>query len=64
MGAQQIFDSLRIVFFYEKKACQEKIYRTEVVFEGKNFQFLSSKTTSVLKNSSKRRILSVAKNGP
>ena len=36
MGAQQIFDSLRIVFFYEKKACQENIYRTEVVFEDKN----------------------------
>ena len=28
---------------------QEKFYRTEVVFEDKNFQFLSSKTTSVLK---------------
>ena len=36
-------------FSTKKKACQEKPYRTEVVFEDKNFQFLSSKTTSVLK---------------
>ena len=49
-------------FSTKKKACQEKTYRTEVVFEDKNFQFLSSKTTSVLKNPSRRRILSVAKN--
>ena len=35
-----------LFFFYEKKACQEKAFRTEIVFEDKNFQFLSSKTTS------------------
>ena len=48
-----------LFFSTKKKACQEKTYRTEVVFEDKIFQFLSSKTTSVLKNPSKGRILSV-----
>ena len=33
-------------------------------FFDKNFQFLSSKTTSVLKNPFKGRILSGAKNSP
>ena len=27
-----------LFFFYEKKACQERTYRTEVVFEDKNFE--------------------------
>ena len=51
-------------FSTKKKACQEKTYWTEVVFEDKNFQFLSSKITSVLKNPFRGRILSVAKNSP
>ena len=63
LGAKQIFDLLRTVFSTKKKAYQEESYRTEVVFEDKNFRFLSSKTTSVLKNSFTGRILSVAKNG-
>ena len=32
-----------LFFFYEKKACQEKIHGTEVVFEDKNFQFFFQK---------------------
>ena len=39
-----------LFFSTKKKACQEKIYRTEIVFGDKNFQFLSPKTNSVLKN--------------
>ena len=41
-----------LFFSTKKKACQEKTYRTEVVFEDKNFQFLSKKTTSLRRSSS------------
>ena len=55
LGAQQISDSLRTVFFLRKKRrTKKKLYRTEVIFEDKNFQFLSSKITSVLKKSFQR----------
>ena len=42
-----IFDSLRTVSRFAQKACEEKIYQTDVVFWKKNLRFFSQKTTSV-----------------
>ncbi len=51
---------LRTVFRYAKKACAEKIYRTEVVFVRKIYDF-PYKNNFGPKNPFQRRFLSEAK---